>query len=341
MSIDAPSVLSSRSAPRNAYGKRPKVCLVEPHPPKRVRETRAVLVKTEAARALRRAQRAAYVAARRALIEQILLELLLEDAAKQRHEAEERARVAAEHARVAAEHARMVAQMKARLKQMDEEERLAREEFRRREEEEARQRELDEARQREVEQLRRRLEEMRLQEEAHIRELEEMRRREAERLEGEERKRLEEEKRKRLEEERRRSAAAFLERRLHPEPLTPQAAYKVWQDRLAHFKEIRKSPEDIHVRDIPCPVLYRPEYSLHIVNEITVSAFFAQCEQFLTEADLKVARTILHPDVFRKDCATDEGYTDEGDITFIKSVVTTISAQVNSIYDALETQRRQ
>ncbi|EJD42166.1 hypothetical protein AURDEDRAFT_115151 [Auricularia subglabra TFB-10046 SS5] len=310
MSVDAPSVLSSLSAPKNAHGKRPKVRFADGSAPKRVHMTKAVLVKTAAARALHAAQRAAYVARRIELFEAIRMAQLLYDAAVQ-----------AQRRREAAQHARELAEMRERLRQMDEEDRRAREELRRRQEEE-------QARQRELEELLRRVEAERLKEEARRRELEQERRRE-------EARRLEEEKARLLEEERRRAAAASLERRLRPELLIPRQAYDVWRNRLAHFKDIRKGPADIHIRDIPFPVLYSPEYSLHLVDDGAVVAFLTECEAFLKKADLDTARKILHPDLFRKQCIGEAGYAEEADAAFVDRVMTRVSAQLNSAFDKL------
>ncbi|EJD54449.1 hypothetical protein AURDEDRAFT_132938 [Auricularia subglabra TFB-10046 SS5] len=140
-----------------------------------------------------------------------------------------------------------------------------------------------------------------------------------------------------LEKEREEAEKALTQRRMKPETLAPQEAYKVWERRVVEFGRIRGKKDAIHVRDIPFPVLFRPEYSLHLVDEKAVAAFFTSCTGFMTKDKLKKTRIVLHDTQYRgKKYTAGAGYMDEADTEFVVRVMTRVAAYVNDRYKTLE-----
>lgn len=170
--------------------------------------------------------------------------------------------------------------------------------------------------------------------EAHKRELEEKRARLQQMDEDE---RLAQQMYKHLEQERKKADEALAKRRHQPEALAPEDALRVWRKRVNHFKTLHNTKEAIHVRDLPFPVLFSPEYSLHLVTQDSVKDFFVQCIPMMTAHELKKARFALHDTHYRgKKYTAGEHYMDEADTDFVIRTMTCVAAFVNDNYDELK-----
>ncbi|KAH7105142.1 hypothetical protein BKA62DRAFT_748321 [Auriculariales sp. MPI-PUGE-AT-0066] len=183
----------------------------------------------------------------------------------------------------------------------------------------------------------------------HERRIELMRQRmfEIDRLE-----KLEQARRAAVEADRIKAAQARATRRLQPYLLEPKAAFDLWLDRIAELKEIRavnavrnsrgEEKLPIYIHQIPFPVLFRPDYSLHLVTEQSMCAFFQACLPFFTREQFNTARSCLHDTHYRGEAfVAGEGYEDEGDKDFVIATLTRVAAFTNDhvrpIFDAQRT----
>ncbi|EJD42208.1 hypothetical protein AURDEDRAFT_115177 [Auricularia subglabra TFB-10046 SS5] len=266
MSVDTvrPCDVSSTGAP-NAYGKRAKKATHE-HPDERARKRvhgqrpAPVVRKAMGARARRRAERHAYMLRRNALKREAEQAVLRAEAA-----------IIAQNLRAAEAHKREVEAARARMLQMDQDERLRQQMF------------------------------------------------------------------EHLEAERKRAEEALAKRRLDPDVLAPLEALDVWRTRVKNFKEIRKDNKVIHVSDLPFPVLFSPEYSLHLVTEDSVKKFFEAVIPMMHAKELRKARVALHDTHYRGLRYTaGELYKDEADTDFVIRTMTMVAALVNDNYEDLK-----
>ncbi|KZW00542.1 hypothetical protein EXIGLDRAFT_761626 [Exidia glandulosa HHB12029] len=133
-----------------------------------------------------------------------------------------------------------------------------------------------------------------------------------------------------IEKDRAAAARALADRRMQPVALPAKEAFEVWEARVKAYNQLRRQGAPIFIGDIPFPVLFRPEYSLHLVNEQSVAAFFVACAQFITPKMLKGVRVLLHPDHFTgRQYVAGLHYEDEAETAFVVDRMKVVSAYVN------------